>query len=309
MKFYLIAIAAGLISGLFQAAAILPGFGALILAYIAPLPLFLVGLSLGLQGAVVAVVVVGVLSFPLAGVTYAIIQILVYGLPIVILSRQALFSRSDRNGQLIWYPIGMLLIWLAGIAMAGLLFSIMVLEIFSDGLIQYVQGMIQPIAAQFPAAEQREMLLSFVNYLPAFFAVSWILGMIFNGVLAQGLLVRFGQNLRPSPKLAEIELPIAWAGVLVISIFFASLDGIFEIAGKTLAAITIVPYFLLGLGLFHEFVQSWKARWLVLIVVYSLMLFWPLPAIITSIGFINSVLRFRSFAQSGNGGSDAEREG
>ena len=139
MKFYLIAVAAGLISGLFQAAAVLPGFGALILAYIAPLPLFLVGLGLGLQGTLVAVFVVGILSFPLAGFTYSIIQILVYGLPIVILCRQALFSRLDNNGQTIWYPVGMLLIWLAGIAMAGLLLSIAWLDIFGVGIIKYVE--------------------------------------------------------------------------------------------------------------------------------------------------------------------------
>ena len=75
MKLYLIAIAAGLVSGLFQAAVVLPSFGALILAYSAPLPLFLVGLGLGLQGTVVAGIVVGILSFPLAGPVYAIIQV------------------------------------------------------------------------------------------------------------------------------------------------------------------------------------------------------------------------------------------
>jgi len=310
MKFYLIAVAAGLISGLFQGAAILPGFGALILAYIAPLPLFLVGLGLGLQGTLVAVSVVGVLSFPLAGFTYAIIQILVYGLPIVILCRQALFSRGNRNGQVLWYPIGRLLVWLAGIAVTGLLFAIVGLEIFSDGLIQYIKDMIQPVVVQLPLPEQREMLLSFINYLPAFFAVSWIFGMIFNGALAQGLLVRFGQNLRPSPKLAEIELPLAWMGLLAISVFLASFsDGILDVVGKTLAAISIVPYFLLGLGLVHRLVQTWKARWFILFLLYSLMFFWPLPATIASIGLINSVLRLQRPGQSEKGDGDAEREG
>ena len=106
MQFYLIAVTAGLVSGLLQSAAILPGPGALILAYIAPLPLFLVGLGMGLQGAVVAVLVVGVLSVPLAGPLYAMIQVLVYGLPIIILSRQALMSRTDGQGVVHWYPAG-----------------------------------------------------------------------------------------------------------------------------------------------------------------------------------------------------------
>ena len=308
MKFYLIAVAAGLISGLFQGAAILPGFGALILAYIAPLPLFLIGLGLGLQGTAVAVAVVGILSIPLAGFTYATVQILVYGLPIIILCRQALLSRSDRHGQIIWYPIGLLLIWLAGIAMTGLLLAIAGLEVFGDCLIKYVEDMIQPVVAQFPLPEQREMLLSYVNYLPAFFAVSWIFGMIFNGALAQGLLVRFGHNLRPSPKMMDIELPIAWIGVMAVSVILASRDGILEVVGITLAAISIVPYFLHGLGLVHGFVKTWKARWFILFLLYSLMLFWPLPAVITGMGFVISILRLRGSAGTKNGGSDAERE-
>ena len=216
----------------------------------------------------------------------------------------------NRNGQVLWYPIGRLLVWLTGIAVAGLLFAIVGLEIFSDGLIQYVKGMIQPVVVQLPLPEQREMLLSFINYLPAFFAVSWIFGMIFNGALAQGLLVRFGQNLRPSPKLAEIELPLAWMGLLAISVFLASFsDGILDVVGKTLAAISFVPYFLLGLGLVHRLVQTWKARLFILFLLYSLMFFWPLPAFITSIGLINSVLRLQRSARSEKGDGDAEREG
>ena len=309
MKLYLIAIAAGLASGLFQAAVVLPGFGALILAYIAPLPLFLVGLGLGLQGTVVAVIVVGILSFPLAGPTYAIIQVLVYGLPIIILCRQALLSRGNSHGQIIWYPGGMLLIWLAGIVMTGLLLAVVGLDIFDDGLMSYAEGIIKPFAAQLPSSEQRGMLLSLVDYLPAFFAVSWTLGMIFNGVLAQGLLVRFGQNLRPSPILANIELPAAWAGVFALAAFLATLDGLAGVVGKTLAAIAIVPYFLLGLGVVHGFVQTWKARWIVLFLFYSLMLFWPLPVIIAGLGFVNAMLRLRSAARVTKDGGDAGSEG
>jgi len=309
MKFYLIAIAAGLVSGLFQAAVVLPGFGALILAYIAPLPLFLVGLGLGLQGTVVAVIVVGILSFPLAGSTYAIIQVLVYGLPIMILCRQALFSRSNSHSQITWYPGGMLLIWLAGIAMAGLLVAVVGLGIFSDGLMSYADGIIKLFATQLPSLEQREMLLSLVNYLPAFFAVSWILGMLFNGILAQGLLVRFGKNLRPSPILANIELPAVWAGVLAVAVFLATLDGLLGVVGKTLAAIAIVPYFLLGLGVVHGFVQTWKARWIVLLLFYSLMLFWPLPVIIAGVGLVTAMLRLRSATRVVKNGGDAGSEG
>ena len=308
VQFYLIAVAAGLVSGLLQSAVILPGAGGLILAYIAPLPLFLVGLGLGLQGAVISVLVVGALSIPIAGPLYGAIQVLVYGLPIIILCRQALLSRTDAQGQVHWFPAGQILIWLSGIAMTGLLLVAAGLSLFSDGLMAHVAAFIDPVIALLPLPEQREMLLSLADFMPALFAISWIMGLIFNGILAQGLLVRFGQNLRPTPNMMEITLPVAWIGVLAGAIFAATLEGLLGVIGKTLAAIAIVPYFLLGLGVIHGHIRAWRARWIILILLYSLMIFWPVPVLVAGLGFSNAVLRLRRGNDLDNDGGNAERE-
>jgi hypothetical protein len=306
LQFYLIAVAAGLLSGLLQSSIMLPGAGAMILAYIAPLPLFLVGLGMGLQGAMVAVLVVGVLSIPVAGPAYAAIQVLIYGVPIIVLCRQTLLSRSDGKGVQHWYPAGHLLIWLSGLAMAGLLLTVGVLSLFGDGLIAHVNGVMEPFAAQLPLPEQRELLLAVADFLPAIFAVSWILGLIFNGILAQGLLARFSRNLAPTPKMAEIRLPVAWFGVLALALFLATLEGLIGVVGKTLAAIAIVPYFLLGLGVIHDFVKSWKARWIFLILFYGILLMWPLPVLVAALGFLFAVLRLRGGNDLDNAGDSAE---
>ena len=308
VQYYLIAVAAGLVSGLFQSAVILPGAGGLILAYIAPLPLFLVGLGLGLHGAVISVLVVGALSVPIAGPLYGAIQVLVYGLPIIILCRQALLSRTDAQGQVHWFPAGQILIWLSGIAMTGLLLVAAGLSLFNDGLMAHVAAFIDPVIALLPLPEQREMLLSLADFMPALFAISWIMGLIFNGILAQGLLVRFGQNLRPMPNMMEITLPVAWIGVLAGAIFLATLEGLLGVIGKTLAAVAIVPYFLLGLGVIHGHIRAWRARWIILILFYSLMIFWPVPVLVAGLGFSNAVLRLRRGNDLDNDGGNAERE-
>jgi hypothetical protein len=64
LHFNLIAIAAGVVSGLLQGALALPAAGGLLLAYIAPLPLFMAGLGLGVRGAVIAVLVAGDCHLP-----------------------------------------------------------------------------------------------------------------------------------------------------------------------------------------------------------------------------------------------------
>lgn len=308
-QFHLIAIAAGLASGLLQAALFLPASGGLLLAYIAPLPLFLAGLGLGLQGAVIAVLVATGLSLPISGPAFALTQALVYGLPIIVLCRQALLSRSDSQGQMHWYPPGHLVLWMSGMAVAGTLLALAGMALFGDGLMTYLRSIMEPFAAEIKAPEQRDMLLAMVDYLPAFFAVSWTLGLIFNGALAQGLLVRFGYNLRPTPELAEIRLPTLWIGVLLAALLLASLDGLLGVFGKTLAAVAIVPYFLLGLGVVHGLLRHWKGRLAILILFYALLLVWPFPLLVAGLGLLNAVLRLRSGNGSDRTGGTGESGG
>ncbi|MDP6689603.1 MAG: DUF2232 domain-containing protein, partial [Alphaproteobacteria bacterium] len=304
-----IAIAAGLVSGLLQAALSLPAAGGILLAYIAPLPLFLAGLGLGVRGAILAVLVAGGLNVLFAGAGFAAVQAMFYGIPVVVICRQALLSRTDAQGHANWYPPGHLLLWLSGMAMAGLAIGLAGLSLFGDGLMAYLQAVMAPFAEQFPDAEQREVLLALVDYLPAFFAVSWSLGLIFNGALAQGLLVRFGYNVAPSPELADIRLPMAWIGTLLAALLLSSLTGLLGVVGKTLAAIAIVPYFVLGLGVVHGFFRAWKGRLAILILFYGLLFLWPLPAFVAGLGLLNAVLRLARGNDLGNAGGAGDRGG
>jgi hypothetical protein len=313
-RYVLIAISAGLVSGLLQAALALPAAGGLLLAYIAPLPLFLAGFGLGARGAGIAVLVAGISSLPFAGPAFAATQALVYGLPVIVLSRQALLSRGDHQGRTHWYPPGQLMLWMSGMALAGFVLTLAGMAMFGDGLMAYLNFVLEPFAAAFPEPEQREMLLALLDYLPAFFAVSWTLGLIFNGTLAQGLLVRFGYNLRPTPELAEIRLPVAWIGLLLAALVLATLSGLLGIFGKTLAAIAIVPYFLLGLGVIHGFLRPWKGRMVLLILFYGLLFLWPLPVMVAGLGLLNAVLRLRGgndlndTGGAGDSGGNADKE-
>ena len=62
--------------------------------------------------ATVAVLMVG-------GVALAVIFALINAAPVVFLARQALLQRRNSNQQTEWYPPGLLVMWLAGIATAG----------------------------------------------------------------------------------------------------------------------------------------------------------------------------------------------
>jgi len=269
--------------------------------------LFLAGLGLGVRGAVLAVLVAGGLNVLFAGAGFAAVQAAFYGIPVIVICRQALLSRTDGQGQVHWYPPGHLLLWLSGMAIVGLAVGLAGLTLFGDGLMAYLQAVMAPFAEQFPDPAQREVLLALVDYLPAFFAVSWSLGLIFNGVLAQGLLVRFGYNVAASPELADIRLPMAWIGTLLAALLLSSLPGLLGVVGKTLAAIAIVPYFLLGLGVVHGFFRAWKARLPILILFYGLLFLWPLPVLVAGLGLLNAVLRLARGNDLGNTGGAGDR--
>ena len=87
---------------------------------------------------------------------------------------------------------------------------------------------------------------------PAMVAVSWALMHALNAILAQGLLVRFGHNLRPSPRLAEVDLPkTALAALVACAIGGMVLPGDIGYLASNLVIIAALPYFIAGLGLAH----------------------------------------------------------
>ena len=55
---------------------------------------------------------------------------------------------------------------------------------------------------------------SFAQVFPGMVVVSWLTMAIVNAALAQGVLMRFGRNLRPAMRVAEVELP-HWTPMLL----------------------------------------------------------------------------------------------
>ena len=313
LPYLLIAAAAGLASGLLHLGIGLPALGGLMLAYLAPLPLFLAGLGLGYQGAATAAAVGAVLVALVQGLPFAAIHAVTYGLPVCILCRQALLSRVD-DGVSHWYPPGRLSLVLAGLATAFFFLWFLGMALFGDGLLPLLYEIMGQMAAQFADPGQREALLSLAELLPAFGAISWMLGLVVNGVLAQGLLVRFERNLRPSPNLADMELPPALFLVLLGGIVVAMLGGLLGMIGKTLAAIAVVPYFLLGLGVFHAFSRGWNGCLFILMLFYGFVLplfFVPAAVVIVGLGLLYAAMRLRAGGKPNGGagtGGDAGKE-
>lgn len=303
-RYWGIAAAAGFISAALYLSVILGSPGAFLLAYLAPLPLFLAGLGLGFSGVVVAGAVASLAVLIaggslIAGGLYFAIE----ALPVAVLVQRALLSRPTGNGDLEWYPPGLLVTWLIG--MAALLVTVFWLAFAGTegGLSGTVEkfltlGFSAMLEAGEPGAEavQRQQTIGTIAALfPGLAAASWIVMLAINGVLAQGLLSRFGRNLRPSPRMADTVLPnrLLVALMVLAVVGLVAPDG-FGYIGRNLTAVLAVAYLFAGLAVVHAFMARWTARQVMMVAVYVMMILFGWPVILVIVlGVVDQLFGLR----------------
>ena len=282
-------------------AALTGSLGGMVLAILTPLPLFLVGLSIGGKAATwtggAATLVIGLASTSMGGALYLI----AYAIPAAWLSdRASLSRRSEQNptGQTLeWYPPGLLCTWLTVIPIVVALMTFIYSFMSDGGMEVLVTRLLEPFlryyqsayGAMLPGSEplpphQLEMIKALiVNVAPAMMAIGAMMTLFLNGILAQSLLVRFGRNRRPSPSMSEIELPrpviVTFGACFLIGV---TIGGSTSYLGTTLAGILAFPIFLSGLGVAHAVAASTKVRLGILFTVYIVLMIsrWATPALV-----------------------------
>ncbi|PWC39691.1 DUF2232 domain-containing protein [Azospirillum sp. TSO35-2] len=307
-----VAVGGGLVSAFFYLSVMFGGVGALILGYLAPLPLFLVGLWLGTSPVVLAGLA-GTVAVMLgtSGSTLVALSYLVTGAaPVILVVRQSLLARPVENGKvgnggaagagtLEWYPPGRVLMGLTGMGVAALLAAVILTLDQPDGLEglmrQTLARVVEPAfrAQGQPAPDPAEFWVAAV--LPGLVAVSWLVMTIVNAVLAQGALMRFGRNRRPPMRLAELELPVWLVPLFAVSVLAASVaPGPLGFLAVNLALILAVPFAFAGLSVVHVVASRRSARTLILVGFYMMLFLfgWPIVLLI-GLGMIEQWIGLR----------------
>jgi hypothetical protein len=277
----LAAAGAGLTSALLHGALLSGSFGAIILAYLAQLPLFVIGLWIGSASAAIAAVTAVVVLAVVGGFLFAIAYLIVNAAPALLMTYLAQHSRIGADGEREWYPPGLLITWLVGLAAL----TFLALSLFYADVPGGIEGMLhRGLDAAFSQlgaptdAASNEAVAALARFMPGVIAASWIAMVVINGVLAQGLLARFGRNLRPSPRMAEIDLPPWLIGAVAIALVGAFMPGHPRFIGANLFLILMPAYVLAGLGVVHALTARMASRGLLLTATYALVLLsgWPL---------------------------------
>ncbi len=320
----ILAAAAGLCSGLLFAALASQTFSGIVLANGTMFPLFVAGLGLGLPGALVAAVSGLVVTAVIADIAQAIFYAVAFVVPVVVLTRQALLSRQAASG-IVWYPTGLLLSWLAGLGAAMALYWMWQLshDEAAEALRRQLAFMLRGSPVQsgeqsLPSNADAIRLASWIlGYLPGMIAASWMLTIIINGAvalwllnsaMAQGVLRRFGRSLRPSPVMAEIQLPLPLVLLFIAMVIVAMLPDGFGYVGRTFAMVLGVPLLLQGLGVIHAFAAQVGSPGFMLAAIYLLLVISGVAVpLVVILGLIEQWAHLRR--RIGPAGPDQENEG
>jgi hypothetical protein len=289
----------------------------IMLGYLAPLPLFLAGLTHGLPAVVIAGAV-GTLISALNGLLSGGIYLVTFAAPAVLVVRQALLARpateasanAEVHGDLEWYPAGRLVVWLVGWAL-GLFALALLLTADREG---GMPGMLQPVLEQFLAAmpqnetaqqgsDMAAVAKNLATMMPAVFGFSWLVMMTINGTLAQGLARMLKQNRRPTPRYRLLVLPRLLAfGLAAAIVAGLVLPGDAGFIGATVAAILAFPFFLQGLAVVHGVAAKAAVPGLILAAFYAALVVAGalVGVLVVILGFIEEWAGFRRrFAGAG----------
>jgi len=295
-----LALAAGLGSALLYATALSGSFVGILLAYLAMLPLFVVGLSLGWFAAAFAAggATLGVAVF--GGMYPGLIYAVTHAAPCVFFTGLALRNRTWDDGQTYWYPAGRLLIatslWCVGLVVViGA-----VLAGYGQGFEASVITLLESMASAFGAQDQSIMqpaaLVDLAMFLPGLVAWSWMLMATLNGLIGQFISRKIGQAKRPSLRLSDIEVGQVWIGVFAVCVVIGLFaPGDLGFGAVNLAIIIAYPLFFQGLSVVHSLLNRWGAGPFGIGIFYALLLFlgWLALAVI-ALGLAEPLVNLRT---------------
>jgi hypothetical protein len=291
-----VAIACGVAGGCLYLAVNLATPGALILVYMTQLPLFLAGLWFGAGAAAVAGLTGSVVLLAGSKLLDAALFAAVNAVPVVLLVRQALLARPRSDGNLAWYPPGLLAAWMTALALAGIGGALVLFGGPQNlhALLQDLVGQVLDRLSRRPLPNRDEVAAALALLIPGVVAASWMVMAVINAALAQGVLARFGANWRPTPDLARLGLPLWVPLALGLAAAATMLGGAFRFLGINMIIALLVPFCLAGLAVLHAAARRLSNPAMALVCFYTVaaMFGWPF-LVIAFVGLLESWLGLR----------------
>lgn len=307
LQFILLGIGAGATASLLFASLASGSLLAIILCFLAPLPLLLVALGWSHVAALIAALTGTLAITTIFGVFSGLAFLAGVGLPGWWLGYLAMLARSGATPQdLEWYPVGHLVFWgsLSGLLIAAsTLFTITnnhdrLSEVLRPAFTQMLGG-----AGRTPASEVESLVGTFLLLAPAIAAVTTGTVNLINLWLAARIVRASGRLKRPWPEIAALALPPRAPMLLAGATAASFLPGTVGWLAAPVAAVLLLACAVVGFAVLHTTTAAINGRPFVLGAAYASVLLlsgWPM-LIFAVLGLADMIfdLRGRSAARRG----------
>lgn len=307
----LIALAAGCASALMFASIISGALISLLLFYLAPLPLMVACLGWGPLGATIGGIVAGTGLGAIFGLPYCLAFVLTIALPAWWLGHLALLGRpvsAATNGSaavapvIEWYPVGRILLWIAGFAALTTIAALLTLGTDSASILGSLKrGLLRIMGPRdtAPSNDIEPLVDALVTIAPAAAAIVAIMTLTLNLWLAARITATSGRLRRPWPDLRTAALPPMTLVALSLALALSFTSGLLAIASQIVSAALLMAYALIGFAALHTLTLGLKNRAIWLSGIYAVVTVfgWPVLAMVC-LGLADAVFGLRqSFLQ------------
>jgi hypothetical protein len=309
-----VGVVAGLASALLFAVVITGSPLALMLSYIAPLPIFIASLGwrhhAGLVATAVGTLAIAIALSPNVGFAFAV----GHGVPawwiayLALLGRETL--RADGSADTEWYPVGRLLMWIgvvsALITLAGAVAISFDHERYQEMMRRSIEAVLTastapggPLAGNISAQDAARFAGLLTSLVPFVAGLSFFTMIVANLWLAARITKAMGRLARPFPFLPATQLPKeAVIGLGVAALGANAFPGFAGLACTALAGALVMAFFLSGLAAIHQMLadRPWRGAALAALYVSLFLIFTLGLPVIALFGVADSLFNLRGSA-------------